>query len=376
MHGLTLSSFLKPGKNAVRLKLADLKNNDGSAPDFSAVHHWHLLCEGTPPPVFFSDFWLTGRVEIKDTSDPARLARIRAAKRPAITQPVMHGTPEADAILAALESFPPDNAINQTIASWPVHPNSARIIASIGAGKPLRYNPDMAFVFVPPGQSRVPIELGEYKTESDAGPYPVPANAPIEGWPAHYQRDAKLRALTLAEVQADKLNEGGDRHALVVDPVNRMLYEFYQLKRTPGGWSAAQASIFDLKTNALRPKDWTSSDATGLPVFPLVVRHDELARGAIEHAMRITVSRSRRVYVSPATHHAGHASDANLPRMGERLRLRASFDTSGCSANVRVILEALKKYGALVADNGLDFALSVAPDVRRRRLRHSTTRRF
>jgi hypothetical protein len=187
---------------------------------------------------------------------------------------------------------------------------------------------------------------------------------PIEGWPAHYKRSPKLKTLTLNDVQRDKLREGGDRHAIVVDPVNRKLYEFYQAKKTNSGWQAAQASAFDLKTNKLRPDGWTSADAAGLPIFPAVVRYDELKRGAVEHAMRVTVRRTRRAYVYPATHFASRLTDPDLPRMGERLRLRADFDVSGFSPPVRAILKGLKKHGMLVADNGQDWAISVAPDPR------------
>jgi hypothetical protein len=282
---------------------------------------------------------------------------------PAITKPVPFDTPEADKILEALQVFPPDNPWNQDVSRWPLHPNSKKIVASIGANKPFRYNPDMGFVLVPPGQKRVPVKITSYPGESDKGPFPLPDIMPIEGWPAYYKR-SKLKDLTLDDVQRDKLKEGGDRHATVADPVNRMLYEFYQAKKTNAGWQAAQASAFDLKTNKLRPDGWTSADAAGLPIFPAVVRHDELQRGMVEHAMRVTVRRTRRAYVHPATHFASRLNDPDLPRMGERLRLRADFEVSGFSPPVRAILTGLKKYGMFVADNGIDWAISVAPDPR------------
>ena len=285
-------------------------------------------------------------------------------KMPAVTRPVMFDTPEADRILAALQVFPPDNAWNQDVSAWPLHPNSKNIIASIGVNKPLRYNPDMGFVLVPPNQKKIPVKLVGYPGESDKGPYPVPMNVPIEGWPASYKRSAKLRHLTLDDVQRDKLKENGDRHALVVDPVNRMLYEFYQLRKTDAGWQASQASIFDLKSNKLRPDGWTSADAAGLPIFPAVVRHDELKRGMVRHALRVTVVKTRRAYVAPATHYASRRTDPNLPRMGERIRLKKDFDISGFSPEVKAILRGLKKYGMFVADNGIDWAISVAPDER------------
>lgn len=298
------------------------------------------------------------------TGDPARVARIRAATMPKIDKPVSFDTPEADAILAALEVFPEDNPWNLVVSDWPLHPKSKDIVTSIGLNKPLRYNPDMSFVLVPPDQKKIDLKLVSYPDESDKGPYPLPDNVPIEGWPVHYQRDPKLKGATLDEVQRDTRNENGDRHAIVVDPTNRMLYEFYQLKKTANGWQAACEATFDLKSNKLRPDGWTSSDAAGLPIFPSIIRYDELKRGVIDHAMRVTVVNTRRAYVYPATHFASRKTDENLPRMGERIRLRKDFDTSKFSPEVKTILEGLKKYGMLVADNGIDWALSCAPDPR------------
>ena len=297
-------------------------------------------------------------------SGSARLARIRAAKMPPITKPILFCTPEADAICSALEVFPADNPWNQVVSDWPLHPNSKNIIASIGAEKPFRYNADMGFVLVPPDQPRVEVKVTDYAGESDKGPFPVPANTPIEGWPADYQRQASGKSLTLDDVQRDMLKQGGDRHASVVDPVHRMLYEFYAMKKTDHGWQAAQCSIFDLKSNQLRPDGWTSTDAAGLPIFPATVRYDELQRGLVEHALRVTVVKTRRAYVAPATHFASPHEDENLPRMGERIRLKQDFDISGFSPQVQAILKGLKKYGMFVADNGIDWAISVAPDPR------------
>jgi hypothetical protein len=295
---------------------------------------------------------------------PPRLDRIKAARMPAISKPVMFDTPEADAILAALEVFPPDNPWNTPVADWPVHPRSDKLVASVGADKPLRYNPDMAFVLVPPDQPKVPVKLGRYAAESDGGPFPVPDNTPIEGWPAAYRRSPRLRGLTLDEVQRDARDLGGDRHAIVVDPVNRRLFEFYQMRKTDAGWEASAAAAFDLKSNKPRPAGWTSADAAGLPIFPAVARHDELERGTVDHALRVTVRRTRKAYVYPATHHASRLTDPDLPRMGERFRLRKDFDVSRFSPPVQAILKGLKAYGMLVADNGIEWAVSVAPDPR------------
>ncbi len=297
-------------------------------------------------------------------TDPARLVRIRTAKMPHIAKPVMFNTPEADAILCALEVFPPDNPWNQVVSDWPLHANSKNIIESIGADKPLRYNPDMCFVLIPPEQKRVKVRIIGYPDESDKGPFPVPNNMPIEGWPVYFQRHDDGPSLTLQEVQYDKLSLGGDRHGIVVDPVNRILYEFYAARKTDNGWQAAQASVFDLKTNKLRPDGWTSADAAGLPIFPAVVRYDELKRGVVEHAMRVTIRKTRRAYVAPATHFASPHENKDFPRMGERLRLRQDYDVSGFSPAVQAILKGLKKYGMFVADNGIEWAISVAPDPR------------
>ena len=402
---------LNPGKNEVKIGIDELANVNGSAPDLSAVGKWYFACsEGATPTLYFGDIWLVGddlpaaptggaaavagpapvyqikgkigvaRVDLVATpegisvavpakkgtvgSDPARLARIRAAKMPPITKPVLSCTPEADAICSALEVFPADNPWNQIVSDWPLHPNSKNIIASIGEQKPLRYNADMAFVLVPPDQPRIDVKIVDYPGESDKGPFPVPDNTPIEGWPGYYQRQASGKSLTLDDVQRDVLKEGSDRHASIVDPVNRMLYEFYQMKKTNRGWQAAQCSIFDLKSNQLRPDGWTSTDAAGLPIFPATVRYDEIQRGIVEHAMRVTVVRSRRAYVAPATHFASPHENENLPRMGERIRLKQDFDISGFSPEVQAILKGLKKYGMFVADNGIDWAISVTPDPR------------
>lgn len=298
------------------------------------------------------------------SGDPARVERVRATKMPAVTKPIAFDTPEADAVCSALEVFPPDNPWNLVVEGWPVHANSQKIVASVGAAKPFRYNPDMGFVLVPPAQKKLDLKLVSYPDESDKGPFPIPDSVPIEGWPVSYTRNPKLKGTTLDDVQRDKLNENGDRHGIVVDPTNRMLYEFYQLKKTDAGWQAACSAVFDLKSNRLRPDGWTSADAAGLPIFPAVVRYDELKRGMVEHAMRVTVVKTRRAYVYPATHFASRLTDANLPRMGERFRLRKDFDVSGFSPEVRAILKGLKKYGMFVADNGIDWAISCAPDPR------------
>jgi hypothetical protein len=394
---------LKPGKNEVKIGIDEMTNVNGSGPDLAHVTRWFILdVDQKSPTVYFGDIALEGGeppaaavvpggasplvgyhvkghvgampVDLTVTpfvvagqaaappaaavhGDPARLARLKAAKMPRLDKPVLFDTPEADAVVSALEVFPPDNPWNLDVSDWPLHPSSRAIIASIGPNKPFRCNPDMGYVLVPPDQKKVDVKLVAYAGESDRGPFPVPDNTPIEGWPGGGKA-------SLDEVQRDTHNKDGDRHALVVDPTNRMLYEFYQMRKTDAGWQAAQASVFDLKSNKMRPEEWTSTDAAGLPVFPAVVRYDELQRGMVEHALRVTVVKTRRAYVYPARHFASRLTDENLPRMGERLRLRRDFDVAGFSPEVQAILKGLKKYGMFVADNGIDWAISVAPDPR------------
>jgi hypothetical protein len=283
---------------------------------------------------------------------------------PKITKPVMFDTPEADRILVALQVFPPDNPWNQDVSQMPVHGDSAKMLASIGPDKPLEYNLDMGFILVPPDQPPVPVKILLYPAESDPGPFPVPDNAPIENWPLQKNEDKGALprpGQTLAQLQREGT---GDRHVILVDPVNGKLHELWQGRKTDAGWEAANAATFDLKSGALRPEGWTSSDAAGLPIFPAVVRYDECARGMVEHAMRFTVRRTRRGYVLPATHWASPSKDPSQPRMGERFRLRRDFDLSGFPPHVQAILKGLKKYGMFVADNGSDWYMSIAPDRR------------
>jgi hypothetical protein len=249
--------------------------------------------------------------------------------------------------------FPSDNPWNQDVAGEPVDPNSAALIAACGADRGL--HPDFGtvwngapngipYVVVAGSQARVPVTF-EYDDESDPGPYPVPADAPIEGGP----------------------NGTGDRHVLVVDRDNWKLYELYDARPVDGGrsWTAGSGAIFDLNSNALRPAGWTSADAAGLPIFPGLVRYDEVVeQKEIRHALRFTCPVTRRAYVSPARHFASSRTDANLPPMGMRVRLRADFDVAGYPANVQVILNAMKKYGMLLADNGSGWYVSGAPDPR------------
>lgn len=249
--------------------------------------------------------------------------------------------------------FPADNPWNRDVSRDPVDSNSDAIIASIGLDK--RLHPDFGtvwqgapsgipYVVVDSRQPRVPVRF-EYAGESDPGPYPIPPDAPIEGGP----------------------NAKGDRHVLVIERDTWKLYETFSSYPQDGGktWKAGSGAVFDLNSNKLRPAGWTSADAAGLPIFPGLVRYDEvMEQQAIHHALRFTVTRSRRAYVPPATHFASRLTDPNLPPMGMRVRLKAGVDISKFPPPAQVILTALKRYGMMVADNGGDWFLSGAPDPR------------
>ncbi len=271
--------------------------------------------------------------------------------------PIAAGGKQTDGLgpnvsLKGMRLFPDDNPWNRDISREPVDPNSENLIKSIGWNKPL--HPDFGttyrgapngipYVVVSGQQKKVPITF-RYADESDPGPYPIPPDAPIEGGPT----------------------SDGDRHILVLDRDNHRLYEvFSAYPDGKGGWKSGGGAIFDLKSNRLRPAGWTSADAAGLPILPGLVRYDEvIEQKKIEHALRFTVVKSRRAYVAPATHFASPHKDPNLPPMGMRVRLKASFNVLPYPPEAQVILRALQKYGMFVADNGSDWFLSGAPDPR------------
>jgi hypothetical protein len=254
--------------------------------------------------------------------------------------------------LAGCDLFPADNIWNTPVDTLPVHPNSDIFIATIGANR--NVHPDFGsglweggpigipYVDVPGDQARVAVSF-TYDDESDPGPYPIPTDAPIEGGPA----------------------SDGDRHVLVVERENCILYElFYAFPQADGSWQAGSGAIFDLNSHLLRPAGWTSADAAGLPILPGLVRYDEVAGGEINHALRFTAPQTRREYVWPARHFASNLTGEQYPPMGQRFRLRANFDISGFAPPVQVILRALKKYGMILADNGSAWYISGAPDDR------------
>ncbi len=247
--------------------------------------------------------------------------------------------------------FPAADAWNTPIDTEPVDSESATLIASIGAATHL--HPDFGanwdggpfgipYVVVGAGQPKVAVTF-DYADESDPGPYPIPPDAPVEGGSG----------------------STGDRHVLVVDSSTHTLYELFDAHRLDdGSWHAGSGAVFDLDTGALRPAGWTSADAAGLPILPGLVRYDEVASGHIDHALRFTVSQTRRAYVAPARHYASSRTDASLPPMGMRVRLKADYDISGYPAQARVILQAMKTYGMIVADNGSSWFVSGTPDPR------------
>jgi hypothetical protein len=284
---------------------------------------------------------------------------------PVVTNAVLFNTAQADAIVSAMQIFPVTNAWNEDISHRPVLPNSDAMIAQIIAdlatnNRTLRVFQEMNFVLAPDSQPLVPIDFVLYADESDPGPYPIPANMPIEGWPTQTTN-------TLQQWQQDTNNVGGDRHAIIVQPGLGFLWEMWQAKLTNGQWQASNGAKFDLTSNTLRSNDWTSADAAGLAMFPALPRYDECERGMVEHACRIVVKRTRKEHIYPATHYASTtpATQTNVPAMGQRLRLKSSFVISNTWAKEeKAILLALKKYGALVADNGNFFSISITPDDR------------
>jgi hypothetical protein len=258
------------------------------------------------------------------------------------------------ASLNGFRPFPADNAWNQDISSAPVDPNSGAIISFIGStvlvhpdfGAGVYQGSSMGIPYTVVGtqQGMVDINFNAYGDESDPGPMPIPANAPIEGYP----------------------NPGnGDRHVLVLDNNNCWLYELYGSSvNSDGTWNAGSAAVWDLQNDEQRPETWTSADAAGLPIFPGLARYDEVASGQITHALRFTLQHSRAAFVPPASHWAANSSDSFAAPMGMRLRLKAGFDISGFSPANQAILKALKQYGMIMADNGSSMYISGAPDDR------------
>jgi IPT/TIG domain len=254
--------------------------------------------------------------------------------------------------LGGFVPFPASSLWNADISSAPVDPNSAALINFIGPGVGLHpdfgsgeYNGSIIgipYQVVDSTQSPVTINFTAYGDESDPGPMPIPLNAPIEGDP----------------------NPSGDQHVLILDNANCWLYELYSAQPSGNSWNAGSAAVWDLTANEQRPYTWTSADAAGLPIFPGLARYDEVAAGAINHALRFTLQNSMAAFTPPASHWAATSTNANAAPMGMRLRLKASFDISSYSATNQVLLTAMKKYGLIMADNGSNMYVSGDPDSR------------
>jgi hypothetical protein len=256
-------------------------------------------------------------------------------------------------ILDRCSIFPADNIWNVPVNTLPVDANSAAYIGTIGFDKHL--HPDFGsgewppgsgapvgipYIAVPGNQTSVDV-IFEYNDESDPGPYPIPLYPPIEGGPG----------------------SSGDRHVLVLDRDNCILYELFNaFPQNRARWTAGSGAKFDLHSHVLRPEGWTSADAAGLPILPGLVRYEEVAAGEIKHALRFTAPQTRAAHVWPARHHASRLTQIKYPPMGQRFRLRADFDISGFSPEVQVILRALKIYGMNLADNGSAWFISGAAD--------------
>jgi hypothetical protein len=259
--------------------------------------------------------------------------------------------PAGAATVGGCPVFPPNNPWNQRVDRLPVLGNSDAIVRSIGATDTM--HPDFGsglwdggpigipFVTVGGSQPKVPVSF-DYADESDRGPYPIPSQVPIEGG----------------------RNADGDRHVIVVDRKRCRLYEVFAAYPRGSSWTAGSGAIWNLRSNKLRPRGWTSADAAGLPILPGLARYDEVKRGRIDHALRFTTDRTRRAFIYPARHFASDLTDPNLPAMGQRLRLRRNYDISRFPRQARIVLKTLKRFGMIVADNGSPWYLSGAPDSR------------
>ncbi len=247
-------------------------------------------------------------------------------------------------------SLPNEAAWNQDVSKAPVAPNSAAIVAYVNANGGDRLHPDFGspraygfpYAVVGAGQRKLPVHYTAYGSESDRGPFPVPSSAPVEGGNG----------------------SDGDRHVLVVDRSSCTLYELYRAFFKGNRWNADSGARWDLGSTALRPDSWTSADAAGLPIFPGLIRYDEVAAGHLDHAIRVTFDSTRDAWVHPASHCAGDTGNPNAPPMGMRLRLRAGYALGRFSGAAKTIATALKHYGMIVADNGSNWYFGGSSDRR------------
>ncbi len=363
---------------AARAELADIIEGASACPDFDGngvvdiadimlvASRWHTAFGDEDYDPFY-DLDGNGKIDIVDimlvaihwgedcteptpTPTPTATPTVTPTSTPTPTATPSQ-TPETPEV-AGCPVFPADNIWNAPVDTLPLDPNSAAYVATIGANAHL--HPDFGsgtwegepigipYVDVPGTQPLVDVTF-DYADESDPGPYPIPPDPPIEGGP----------------------DSDGDRHILIVDRDNCILYELYDAWPQPdGSWSAGSGAVFNLNSHALRPETWTSADAAGLSILAGLVRYDEVASGEIRHAIRVTAPQTRREYIWPARHYASSLTGAQYPPMGQRFRLKADFDISGFSSEVQVILRALKKYGMMLADNGASWFITGEPDER------------
>jgi hypothetical protein len=247
--------------------------------------------------------------------------------------------------------FPASNPWNQRVDRLPVRADSGAIVRSIGLGATMHADfgsglydggpIGIPYVTVGGSQPKVHVRF-DYADESDRGPYPIPPGVPIEGG----------------------RSSDGDRHVIVVDRSRCRLYELFAAYPHGARWTAGSGAIWNLRSNRLRPRGWTSADAAGLPILPGLARYDEVKRGRIDHALRFTAPRTRRAFIYPARHFASDLTDPALPAMGQRLRLKRGYDISRFPRQARIVLQALKRYGMILADNGSPWYVSGAPDRR------------
>jgi hypothetical protein len=285
---------------------------------------------------------------------------------PRVISPILFNTAEADAILSAMQIFPTDNPWNEDVSARPLLSNSDAMIAQVMADlsssrRTLRGFSEMNYVVVPDDQALIPISFFNYGDESDPSPYPIPSSMPVETWPTG------TGTLTLSQWQQDINSDGGDRHSIIVMPGAGFIWETWLTRFNGTSWEASNGAKFNLNSSSLRPAGWTSGDAAGLPMFPALVRYDECERGMVEHAMRLVVKRTRVGPIYPATHQAsvGNLTNPDIPAMGQRFRLKSSFNIpTTWTRQEKAVLLGLKKYGAIVADNGGFFSISVTPDDR------------
>jgi hypothetical protein len=277
-------------------------------------------------------------------------SKAAASAIPQFKTAYMCDTPGADAIAAAMQIFPKDSPWHQDISKLPVHPNSDKYIANMGANTKLRMDAGMYYMLVPPDQPRVEVKVLAYKGPMDAGPFPVPPNMPVEGWSPKTPLDQYQRAT------------GGDRHGIAIDPFRGLGHEFFNMRLTDKGWTCSSTATWDLTSNTYAGRG--ASEAAGLSIFAALIRHDELERGVITHAMRVAIPKTRKAHIFPAQGDAGLSDDPLFPPMGLRVRLKATADLNGLSKEARTIAIAMQKYGMFVADNGGDWDVDMAADKR------------